>query len=88
MANLAWAVGDAIVLGLLAYEWVSIRRELARDAEARAREAGSRSAHDAAGDGECDDDGDPTPVPVPSSAQSPHAEGQHPLHARMDEARE
>lgn len=43
--SLEWAIGDAIVLGILLREWWSIRRELRNDAAERAavsaREAAS-----------------------------------------------
>ena len=35
MAHYAWAIGDAILLAWLGWEWWSIRRELRRAAAAR-----------------------------------------------------
>lgn len=71
MSKLAWAIGDALLLAFLFYEWFSIRRELRRDAARREQEA--LAAVHASED-------DSTPVPGYSAPHAPRAERQQALH--------
>lgn len=77
-----WAIGDGIILALLIREWFSIRRELARDAAARAA-AGTPGT----------DKPDPNAADTHGAGKSGsgapgHAEGQHPAHDGHAKARE
>ena len=71
MAHFAWAVGDALLLALLFYEWFSSRREL--------RRAAARRAPDALAAAHAEDD-DRTPVPGVLASHPPRAERQQVLH--------
>ena len=71
MSHFAWAIGDALLLAFLFYQWFSIRRELRRDAARREQEA-LAAAHAS--------ENDDTPVPGYSAADAACAERQQALH--------
>ena len=79
MSHFAWAIGDALLLAFLFYQWFSIRRELRRDAARREQEA-LAAAHAS--------ENDDTPVPGYSAAHSTRAERQQALHPGPREPRE